>query len=92
MTTAAPRQPCCCSPNTGPRRGSADRPARLHAWLKKNGTRSSAAVAQAAVEAAMSQHTTVLAQQVGELIVAALAQEIITLDKELAELDRPDQR
>lgn len=40
----------------------------------------------------MSQHTTVLAQQVGELIVAALAQEIITLDKELAELDRPDQR
>ncbi|MET4095248.1 hypothetical protein ABIB51_002182 [Arthrobacter sp. UYCu712] len=33
--------------------------ARLQAWLKKHGTRSSAAVAQAAVEAAKSQHTTV---------------------------------
>jgi hypothetical protein len=61
--------------------------ARLHAWLKKHGTRSSAAVAQAAVDAAKSQHTTVPAQHVGEMIVAALAREIITLDKELAELD-----
>jgi transposase len=59
---------------------------RLHAWLKKHGTRSSAAVAQAAIDAAKSQHT-VPAQAVGELIVAALAQEIITLDKDLAELD-----
>jgi transposase len=61
--------------------------ARLHAWLKKHGTRSSAAVAQAAVDAAKSQHTTVPAQHLGELIVAALAQEIITLNKELADLD-----
>jgi transposase len=61
--------------------------ARLHTWLKKHGTRSSAAVAQAAIEAAKSQHTTVPAQHLGELIVAALAQEIITLDKELAALD-----
>jgi hypothetical protein len=60
---------------------------RLHAWLKKHGTRSSAAVAQAAVDAAKSQHTTVPAQHLGEMIVAALAREIITLDKELAELD-----
>jgi transposase len=56
--------------------------ARLHAWLKKQGARSSAAV-----EAAKSQHTTVPAQHVGEEIVAALAREIITLGKELAELD-----
>lgn len=60
---------------------------RLHAWLKKNGSRSAAAVAQAAVDAAKSQHTTVPAQHLGEQIVAALAREIITLDKELAELD-----
>ncbi|MCU1531100.1 MAG: transposase, partial [Arthrobacter sp.] len=61
--------------------------ARLHAWLKKYGARSSAAVAQAAVDAAKSQHTTVPAQHLGEQIVAALAREIITLDKELADLD-----
>jgi transposase len=61
--------------------------ARLHAWLKKHGARSSAAVTQAAVDAAKSQHTTVPAQHVGERIVAALAREILTLDKELADLD-----
>lgn len=60
---------------------------RIHAWLKKNGARSSAAVAQAAVEAAKNQHTTVPAQHIRELIVAALAREGITLDIELAELD-----
>ena len=61
--------------------------ARIHAWLKKQGARSSAAVATSAVEAAKSQHTTVPAQHLGELIVAALAREVITLNKELAELD-----
>jgi transposase len=61
--------------------------ARIHAWLKKHGTRSSAAVAQAAVEAAKSQHTTVPAQHMGEGIVAALAREILALNEELAELD-----
>ena len=66
--------------------------ARLHAWLKKHGARSSAAVAQAAVEAAKSQHTTVPAQHMGELIVAALAREIITLNEELAEPRCADQR
>ncbi|WP_018772496.1 IS110 family transposase [Arthrobacter sp. 131MFCol6.1] len=61
--------------------------ARLHAWLKKRGTRSSAAVAQAAVDAAKSQHTTVPAQHMGEGIVAALAREILALNEELADLD-----
>ena len=60
---------------------------RVHAWLKKHGARSSAAVAAAAVEAAKSQHTIVPAQRVGEGIVAALAREILTLNEELAELD-----
>jgi transposase len=61
--------------------------ARIHAWLKKNGARSSAAVAAAALEAAKSQHTIVPAQHMGEEIVAALAREILTLNEELAELD-----
>jgi len=61
--------------------------ARIHAWLKKHGARSSAAVAAAAVEAAKSQHTTVPAQHMGEQIVAALAREILSLNEELASLD-----
>jgi transposase len=61
--------------------------ARIHAWLKKNGARSSAAVAAAAVEAAKSQHTIVPAQHMGEGIVAALAREILALNEELAEID-----
>jgi transposase len=61
--------------------------ARLHAWLRKHGARSSAAVAVAAAEAARSQHTIVPAQHMGEEIVAALAREILTLNEELAELD-----
>jgi transposase len=60
---------------------------RLQAWLKKQGARSSAAVAEAALAAAREQHTTVPAQRVGEMIVAALAREILDLQKELAELD-----
>lgn len=61
--------------------------ARIQAWLKKRGARSAAAVAAAAVEAAKSQHTIIPAQHMGESIVAALAQEILTLNDELAALD-----
>ena len=61
--------------------------ARIHAWLKKHGARSSAAVAAAAMEAAESQHTIVPAQHIGEWIVAALAREILALNEELAKLD-----
>ena len=60
---------------------------RLHAWLKKLGARSSAAVAAAAVDAANSQHTTVPAQYFGELIVAALAEEIRSSNKDLPDLN-----
>lgn len=61
--------------------------ARIHAWLKKHGARSSAAVAAAAIDAAKSQHTIVPAQHIGEGIVASLAREILALNEELAELD-----
>jgi|GEM_PF-1712098 len=47
--------------------------AGLHAWLKKHGTRSSAAVAQAAVEAAKSQHTTCSGSPVGVHFLWVLA-------------------
>lgn len=61
--------------------------ARIQAWLKKHGARSSAAVAAAAVEAAKSQQTVVPAQRIGEVIVAALAREVASLNEELEELD-----
>ncbi|MEO3933033.1 IS110 family transposase [Micrococcaceae bacterium Sec7.4] len=61
--------------------------ARIQAWLKKHGARSSAAVVAAAVETAKSQHTIVPAQHIGERIVAALAREVLALNEELAELD-----
>jgi hypothetical protein len=56
--------------------------ARIHAWLKKHGARSPAAVSAAAVEAAKSQHTIVPAQHNEEL-----TREILTLNEELAKLD-----
>lgn len=55
--------------------------------MKKQGARSSSALAATAVEAAKSQHTIVLAQNMGEGIVAALAKEILALNEELAERD-----
>lgn len=61
--------------------------ARIHTRLRKQGARSSAAVAEAAAEAAKSQHTIVPAPHMGEGIVAALAREILTLNQELAKLD-----
>lgn len=55
--------------------------ARVQAWLKKQGARSSALVA------AKSQYTVVPAQRVGEMMVAALAQDVLNLEHELADLD-----
>jgi transposase len=60
---------------------------RLQAWLKNQGARSSAAVAETAIAAAKEQHTTVPAQRVGEMIVAALAREVLDLQEELSQLD-----
>ena len=60
---------------------------RIRTWLKKNGARSSAAVAQAAIDAAKAQLTTVPAQRIGELMVQALAQDVLDLEAALKELD-----
>ncbi|MFI7744901.1 IS110 family transposase [Kocuria rhizosphaericola] len=60
---------------------------RLTAWLRNRGCRNSAAVAQAAVAAAATQHTTIPSQSVGAAIVTKLAAEITAIDADLAELD-----
>jgi transposase len=61
---------------------------RLTAWLKNRGCRNSASVAQAALEAAATQHTSLPTQSVGSALVAKLAAEITAIDADLAELDR----
>ncbi len=61
--------------------------ARLEAWLRKRKARNSARVASAAVEAARSQRTAVPGQRLGAAMVARLAQEVIQLDIEIAEIE-----
>jgi transposase len=60
---------------------------RLAAWLKARGCRNSVTVAQTAVDAAHSQHTTLPTQTVGAQLVARLAAEITAIDAELAHID-----
>lgn len=60
---------------------------RLHAWLKNQGARSSANVAEKAIAAAKSQHTTVPAQRIGAPMVAELAQEVLDLRNQIQALD-----
>ncbi|MEX5307631.1 IS110 family transposase [Kocuria sp. CPCC 205258] len=61
---------------------------RLTAWLKDRGCRNSASVAQAAIDAANTQHTTIPTQAVGSALVATLAAAITAIDQELVGLDR----
>ena len=60
---------------------------RLHSWLRSQGTRSSADVAERAITAAKSQYTTVPAQRVGAPMVAELAQEVLELQSQIDALD-----
>ncbi|WP_442859067.1 IS110 family transposase [Arthrobacter sp. CAN_A212] len=60
---------------------------RLHTWLKNQGTRSSADVAERAITAAKSQYTTVAVQRIGALMVAELAQEVLDIQNQLDALD-----
>ncbi|WP_373200138.1 IS110 family transposase [Mycobacterium marinum] len=62
-------------------------PTRLATWLKARGCRNSATVAQTAVQAAQTQHTTLPTQTVGAQLVPRLAAEITTIDAELAHVD-----
>lgn len=60
---------------------------RLHTWLRSQGARSSAGVADRAITAAKSQYTTVSAQRIGALMVAELAQEVLELQNQIQALD-----
>ncbi|AUI53864.1 IS110 family transposase (plasmid) [Arthrobacter crystallopoietes] len=61
---------------------------RLHTWLRGQGARSSADVAEKAIAAAKSQHTTVPAQRIGAPVVAELAQEVLDLRNQIQALDK----
>ncbi|MCB5280676.1 hypothetical protein BJQ89_00398 [Arthrobacter sp. ES1] len=62
-------------------------PTRLTSWLKKCRCRNSAAMAEKALEAANSQHTVLPAQSTGSALVARLAEQIGTIDAEIADVD-----
>jgi transposase len=61
--------------------------ARITSWLRKRGCRNSAKMAEKALEAANSQHTVLPAQSTGSALVARLAEQISTLDAEIAGVD-----
>lgn len=60
---------------------------RLTAWLKGRGCRNSAKVAQAAVDAAHAQHTSLASEAVGSALVTKLAARVTAIDEELAGID-----
>lgn len=60
----------------------------LTAWLKERKVRNAAALAAKTVAAAQSQHTTLPAERTAALLAAQLAQGVITLNKQLNDLDK----
>ena len=60
---------------------------RLTGWLKKRGCRNSAKMAEKALTAANSQHTVLPTQATGSALVVRLAEQISTLDAEIADVD-----
>lgn len=61
--------------------------ARLADWLKSQGCRNSAGVAEAAVAAAHAQHTVLATEAIGATLVAKLADQITAIDADLASID-----
>ncbi|MEV7928556.1 IS110 family transposase [Kitasatospora sp. NPDC088779] len=61
---------------------------RLETWLRNRKVRGAAALAQAAVEAAERQHTTVPGESLAAQLVGTLAREIATLNERIAETDK----
>lgn len=70
-----------------PRGHPADRPELARGWLKKRGCRNSAKMAEKALKAANSQHTVLPTQTTGSALVIRLAEQISTLDAEIADVD-----
>ena len=60
---------------------------RLTGWLRKRGCRNSAKMAEKALTAANSQHTVLPTQATGSALVVRLAEQISTLDAEIADVD-----
>lgn len=60
--------------------------ARICAWLRSQGCRTGAGVAQRAHHAATQQHTTVTAQSIAAALVAKLAAQVLALDEELKQV------
>jgi transposase len=60
---------------------------RITSWLRKQGVRSPAKVAQTAYEAASRQHATITGQQTGAMLVAKLAADILRLHGEIDEIE-----
>lgn len=60
---------------------------KLAAWLKKRGARNAATFAAKAVNAAHAQHTTLLTQATGARLVARLAEQVMAIDADVAQLD-----
>ncbi|PSK96190.1 transposase IS116/IS110/IS902 family protein [Murinocardiopsis flavida] len=60
---------------------------RLETWLRSRKVRNAAHVAEAAIEAAQAQRTTVRGEKAAAAVVERLAKEVIALDAELAEAD-----
>jgi transposase len=60
---------------------------RLAGWLKKRGARGADAVAAKAVEAARAQHTVLATQTMAARLVARLAEQIMAIDADIAQLD-----
>jgi transposase len=61
--------------------------ARLTGWLRKRGCRNSAKMAEKALIAANSQHTVLPTQTTGSALDVRLAEQIGTLDAEIADVD-----
>ena len=60
---------------------------RLETWLRARHVYNAAAIASGAIEAAQAQHTVVVGQRLAADMVARIAQQILDIDAELADLD-----
>lgn len=60
---------------------------RLESWLKNRGVKNAAALARTAVEAAQAQHIALPGEKLAAAILARIAEGVLALDAEIAELD-----
>lgn len=62
-------------------------PARIESWLKARKVRGAAALARTAAEAARAQHASLPGEKLAAAMTARLAETVMALDEEIAELD-----